>query len=91
MSIFKKTSLLVRLLLFLTKFQKGLGFHFFFRSEASLSMYAHRAVLQCVFTELFTDLLVFFPNGCLVTSARFVQRSFLFAQGNKFLGDPGST
>ena len=54
MSIFKKTSLLVRLLLNLTKFQKGLSFHFFFRSEASLSMYAHRAVLQCVFTELFT-------------------------------------
>ena len=55
LSIYNETRLLlVPLLLDLIKFQKGFGFSFSFRSEASLLMYAHRAVLQILFTELFS-------------------------------------
>ena len=49
--------------------------------------------LSCVAETLYriVQSSVFFPNGRFVTSASmFVARSFLFAQGNKFLGDPGS-
>ena len=41
LSIYNETRLLVPLLLDLIKFQKGFGFSFSFRSEASLLMYAH--------------------------------------------------
>ena len=51
-------------------------------------MYAHRAVFSAETLYRIVQSSVFFPNGLFVTSvSTFVQRSFLFAQGYKFLGD----
>ena len=51
---FNETSSFVPLRLDLTKFQKGLGFPFSWRSRVSFSTYVQRALLQSFLTELFS-------------------------------------
>ena len=51
---FNETRSFVPLRLDLTKFQKGLGFSFSWRSRVSLSTYVQRALFQSCLTELFS-------------------------------------